>query len=356
MRVVICWTGISGYLSSCWQALAQLEGVDLKLICSGGGSANAPYNHDLVGDLHCQFLSLEEMNDVAAVSSAVSSHQPDIVVICGWHIPGYRHLPYLPELGKARFIMGMDTPWQGKLRQRLAPLKLRGFLRRVDRVVVAGERSWQYALRLGVGEDKIARGMYGINTDQLLPLHAQRLAQCGGWPRQFLYVGRYEPVKALDVLAKAYRIYRRNHADAWPLVACGAGPDARFLRGAGIENLGFVQPADQPPIWRAAGAFVIASRFDPWPLVIVEAAASGLPILCTESCGSSVEIVRPYYNGLAAATDSPESFADAMAWLHEHHGQLPQMGLRGTQLAAPYGNRVWALRWREMFLALLKNA
>src|SRR5208282_6423716 len=134
------------------------------------------------------------------------------------------HLPFAPELAGAKFIMGMDTPWRNTWRQRMARLKIGRFLKGIDGVVVAGERAWQFARRLGVGEERIFRGMYGVDAQALQNLHAQRLQDGATWPKRFLYMGQYERRKGLDVLTAAYQVYRSRCPDPWPLTCCGSGP------------------------------------------------------------------------------------------------------------------------------------
>ena len=101
------------------------------------------------------------------------------------------------------------------------------------------------------------------------------------------------------------------------------------------------------------GALVLASRYEPWGLVIAESFAAGLPVICTEACGASVELVRSYYNGLTVATGDAEALADAMRWVHEHDDRLPEMGRNGCHFAAAFSTQVWAERWVNMFRDLL---
>jgi glycosyltransferase involved in cell wall biosynthesis len=115
----------------------------------------------------------------------------------------------------------------------------------------------------------------------------------------------------------------------------------------GVENRGFVQPAQMIDVLREHGAFVLASNYDPWPLVIVEAAAAGLPVVCTEACGSAVEVVRTNYSGVLSATGDAPALADALRWMHDRHQQLPTVGARGRELAAAYSAQMWAARWSE---------
>ena len=104
-----------------------------------------------------------------------------------------------------------------------------------------------------------------------------------------------------------------------------------------------------PALWTTCGALVLPSRYDPWPLVIPEAASAGLPILCTEDCGSAVEMIRPFFNGLMFPSDNISALAEAMRWTHEHYDQLPEMGRRAMEFSQAYSAQMWALRWMEMF-------
>lgn len=350
MRMVICWLGVSGYLSASWRALAARPGMSLKIITFDGSNAsNSPFKSDIVAGLDCTRLDEKYLDDSAHIVPLVAEHKPDAVVICGWRSRAYTSLPFSPELASVKFAMGVDTPRRDTLRQRLAPFKIGRLLERLDRVIVAGERAWQLMRYLGTPEYKLRRGMYGIDYEALRPLHGLRLASPEGWPRRFLYAGRYEPIKGVDILAAAYRDYRKEVSNPWPITCCGSGELAGELTGVeGMENLGFVQPADQPAVWQRAGAFVLASRFDPWPLVVAEACAAGLPVLCTEACGSAVELVRSHHNGMTIATDDKEALIAAMRWAHARHDLLPAMGARSTELASAYSAERWADRWENL--------
>ncbi len=255
-------------------------------------------------------------------------------------------------MANVKFAMGVDRPRYDTWRQRLARLKIGRLLDRMDRVFVAGERAWQLMRYLRVPEHKLVRGMYGIDQNLFNPLHGRRAARADGWPRRFLFTGRYVEIKGIDILVDAYRLYHGSVQDPWPLTCCGSGPMASKLAGiTGIEDMGFVQPADQVAVWERCGAFVLSSRFDPWPLVVVEASAAGLPVLCTEACGSSVELVRSFHNGLTVATGNVGALANGLTWMHEHHDRLSEMGARSQQMAAAYTADLWAERWAEALTA-----
>lgn len=333
-------------MAACWRELAARPEVDLHVIAFQAGDATA-FSDRMMEGIPCTLLDESTRNDKSAVRAAVARQQPDVLVLSGWFHPPYRRLPFLRAFRNAPCIMGMDTPWQGTLRQQVGRLVLQPFMRQMERVVVTGERSWQYARRLGVSPGHIVRGLYGVDYAKLAPLWKERTQD--GWPQSFLFIGRYAEEKAIDVLTEAYRIYRTQIANPWPLHCCGKGPNASLLdMQQGIVNHGFVQPDALLRMWRQAGAFVLPSRFDPWPLALVEAAATGLPIACTDACGSAVELVRDRYNGRIVPTGSASALAEALLELHGRSDELPEWGQRSQQFAAPYSARAWAQRWEQI--------
>jgi glycosyltransferase involved in cell wall biosynthesis len=352
LRIVICWISVSGYLAACWRALAarRSAGIDLKLVVFPAiGSGNAPFAKSLTEGLPAECLEEKHTADADRVAALVEAHKPDVVIIPGWAIPAFKALPFNPRLASSRFVMAMDTPCRGDWRQRLAPFRLRKLLGRIDRIIVPGERAFQYALQLGFADARIRRGMYGYDDGPLAETLARRAARPGAWPRRFLYVGRYVPDKGIDVLLAAYAGYRASVTDPWPLTCCGSGPfKDQIAAAAGVVDCGFVQPPDQPAVFEEHGAFVIASRYEPWGVAIAEAMAAGLPPICTEACGASVELVRPYWNGVLAGTDDADSLAARMRWMHEHAEVLPEMGARAREAAVAFSAEAWARRWEAM--------
>ncbi|MBW4673028.1 MAG: glycosyltransferase family 4 protein [Desmonostoc geniculatum HA4340-LM1] len=346
LKVVFCWSDISGYMAACWLALHQTPEIDVFVIGFQALTETA-FSDRLMQDIPCRLLDIKERQDANLIKRLVLEESPDVVVLCGWLHKPYRQLAFASQLCNTALVMTMDTPWWGTWKQHLAPLFLRSYLQCINSIVVAGERSWQYASRLGIDPANIAHGVYGIDYDVWSPLWEQRIES--QWPRSFLFVGRYVPVKAIDVLVEAYQIYRSQVSNPWTLVCCGQGAlESHLLGKPGIENRGFLQPSEMQAVWRSAAAFVLPSRFDPWPLALVEAAAAGLPIICTDVCGSAVEIIRPWYNGLIVPKEEPKALAKGMLTLHQRYTELPTWGKRSQQLAAPYAANIWATRWQEL--------
>lgn len=349
LRVVFCWSEVPGYMAACWQALARRPGIELHILHPRQLFADIVNPFDLepllAGLSHEMFRSDRPHVDRWLVDT-VAAWKPDVVVHCGWIIKPYARLASAPELSRVPMVLGMDSPWRGTPAQRLARFRLSGLIGRMRLVVTAGERSAEYARRLGVPERQIVGGYYGFDDRQLQGVAARR--RQGAWPRQLLFVGRYVPQKDLRTLVSAYAAYRRLVSDPWGLTCCGDGPDASFLTGVeGVVNAGFAQPSTLPAVLATHGAFVMASRFEPWGVVIAEAAASGLPVVCTSACGASVDLVRNYYNGIVTSPSDVTGLTRALLWIHEHESELAAMGERGRGLADAFSADSWAARWHN---------
>lgn len=340
IRITYCWTEPSGYLRACLRELSKRAGVQATLIHTNA-PCSAPFESASDPGVNTVVFNSEAWHDVVGVRRAVVATEPDVVVFAGWGHEPYVRLLDEPSLRHTKFVMTADTPVRFNWRQRLARFKIGRVLRRVDAVVVPGERGYQLMQYWGVPGAKVARQLYCIDYDAFSIASESRFDEGEDWPRRFLYVGRYLPIKAVDVLVEAYSLYRNRVADPWPLITCGTGPLQPFLMAEGIDDRGFVQPADLPAVFSEAGAFLLPSRSDAWGQAIVEAAAAGLPVICSQGCGAS-ETVKDFHNGFVVPVGDAAALARAMQWMHEHHGLLPDMGRRARQGAAAYSAQRWA--------------
>ena len=350
LRVVFCWAEVSGYAAACWRALARRPGIDLHVVhIDRLGSTPNPFDAArLLKGISNQMLDTSARDLDTVMLRAVSDPEPDVVVFCGWVFWPYTRLVNAPALRRARKLLGMDTPWRGTLVQRFARYRLAHFMRNLDLVVTADTRSAEYARRIGIPDRRIRTGYYGFDYCSFSSKAAERPAP---WPRQFLYVGRYVPPKDLTTLTEAYRRYRDQVDNPWGLTCHGSGPEASLLKDVpGLVDGGFAAPASLPSILAAHGAFVLPSKFEPWGVVIAEAAAAGLPIVCTTACGAAADIVRPYYNGVVVPPEDPPALARGLRWIHDHETELPTAGRRGQSLAEAFSADAWAVRWHNYML------
>ncbi|MDA8448693.1 glycosyltransferase family 4 protein [Acidovorax sp. NCPPB 3859] len=145
------------------------------------------------------------------------------------------------------------------------------------------------------------------------PLQALGLRQDG----YCLFVGTVEPRKNLGTLLDAYSLLPDRLRRRWPLVVAGhAGwnSDAVHVRMEQAERagwlryLGYVDDARLPALLSGARLFAFPSLYEGFGLPVLEAMASGTPVLCSDTSA------LPEVTGNAAALFNPLD-ADALAAL-----------------------------------------
>lgn len=347
IRLVICWTDISGYMGECWRTLAVRSDIDLRVIAFAP-SSGVPFDQSVIADAKCQLLTAGERENTEHVASLVVAHNPQVVILCGWATKAYVALATNPKLADAKFAIALDTPLKRNLRQRIGKLWARSLMARMSAAIVAGERSANLAEYLGISKHRIYRGMYAVDVNAMGKAAELRCAKGQAWPRRFLYVGRYAPEKGIEDLVTGYKEYRTKVTDPWPLTCCGKGDLQPLLQSDGINDIGFTQPAQLPGVLSEHGVLVLPSHYEPWGAALVEGCAAGLPVIATDACGAFLDVVRSFHNGLLAPSESPADLARAMLWMHSHVDQLPEMGRRSQELASAFSAQRWADRWQDL--------
>jgi glycosyltransferase involved in cell wall biosynthesis len=149
-------------------------------------------------------------------------------------------------------------------------------------------------------------------------------------------VSRLSPEKNVDVLIRALGILRNRGAEQ-QCVIVGDGPLRRPLGLLACElGLGqtvrLVGAATDVRPWLAQGSmFVLPSANEGQSLTILEALATGLPVIATRS-GGNIEILTHEQTGLLTEPDSPEELAQAILRIRSHAEPARQMGRAGRAL------------------------
>jgi glycosyltransferase involved in cell wall biosynthesis len=352
MRAFFLWNNFSGYASSCWHELKSL-GVDCAFHCVSKRrtKSDPPFDQNLLLGLNFRLHEMDCPKLSKTISLAIAEFRPDVLIVSGWQGSAFRDALRSDYPCKPRKILCMDNPFRGDGRQFLGRIWFRSIARKLDRVAVPGERGFQLAKYFGIPERRIFKGLYGVDGKHLRPVYSNRIQS--PWPKRFVFIGRYEPRKGLDILLKAFEMYTEDPNADWTLTTVGNGPLKHLIKSTRrVTDLGFCPPPQLPDILGESGAFILPSRYDAWPLSLVEAAMSGLPIIATHACGSGVELLRNGFNGYSAATGEVEDLAEKMHAVSSSYKSLPEFGLRSQQLAEPWTAQQWATRWRDQIQQL----
>ena len=97
-------------------------------------------------------------------------------------------------------------------------------------------------------------------------------------------------------------------------------------------NVRFIGESDQvPQLLKASDMFVLPSRFEGFGNVIVEAMATGLPVVLTEMGGIAYDLIHPGEQGFVVG--NPNELANRIIFLLENEDQLFKMGQKSRARA-----------------------
>jgi glycosyltransferase involved in cell wall biosynthesis len=176
-----------------------------------------------------------------------------------------------------------------------------------------------------------------------------------------LHVGRLGYEKSVDVVLRAFG----HLAHAYPqarLVIVGDGPQTSQLQSLAkdleiasrVEFVGQVCHDRLPDIYRQANVFVTASTIETQGLVVLEAMASGLPIVGVDALALP-ELIQPGVNGYLAPPEDEHALAEAMAQLLRSEDLRLEMGNASRQITLQHSLPRVAEQYEAIYLRLCEK-
>ena len=250
-----------------------------------------------------------------------------------------------PELGHQRFLEALTRP------------VLRCAWRGADAIVAVGEglRSAALAIEPGLDIEVIPNGV-----------DVERFGSPGREPRtagplRLLFVGRLREFKGLQFVVAALGA-RPADAPAVRLDVVGDGPyrpeverqTARLGLDAAVTFHGWLAPERVPERYAAADALVLPSRVEGSPNVVLEAMASGLPVITSNAPGCR-DMIHHGENGLLVDVGDATGWRQAIDQLCGEPGLRRRLGRAGRVTAEAHSWRGVARRHLEVFRQVLRS-
>ena len=218
------------------------------------------------------------------------------------------------------------------------------FLRRFDRLVVLTKED--------VSKWDVERVSYVHNANTFYPEEPSPLTA-----KVVVAVGRYGEQKNFENLIEAWAIVHEQHPD-WKLKICGQGLDNL---DALIERLGLKDSIicrlsrDMVKEYQESSICALSSRHEGMPMCLLEAQATGLPIVSFDCvCGPS-DIIEDGKTGLLIEElQDKNKLAEGIIKLIEDEPLRRSMGAAARERAKLFSPEAVMTRWKDLFTELIE--
>jgi len=220
-----------------------------------------------------------------------------------------------------------------------------GILRDASKVIALSRVEAEQYRRMGVPEEKIAIIPNGIDLSEYAELPPK-----GAFRKKFnipeerkivLYLGRIHKIKGIDFLIKAYA-YLVNEMNLKDAVSVIAGPDDGYLSEAkalahtlGVSDSAmFVGPLygrNKIEAYVDSDVVVLPSRYETFPMVVLEAYACGKPVIAS-NVGGLKELIIDGETGLLFKAGNFKQMAEKMVYLLNDSDKAVEISRKGRIL------------------------
>lgn len=170
--------------------------------------------------------------------------------------------------------------------------------------------------------------------------------------KEIIAVGRLTYQKNFQVLLKAWQQIQ-SQVDDWSLKIYGTGEDfdelSTIIHNHQLKNVELMGQASQiEQIYQKSSLFVMSSRFEGLPMVLIEAQTFGLPIISFDCPHGPAEVIHHQKNGLLVENQNVTALANAMLSLMQNDEQREQYSLQAFKDAERFQEYSILTMWKNL--------
>ena len=177
--------------------------------------------------------------------------------------------------------------------------------------------------------------------------------------RRVIAAGRYSEEKRYDLLIDSWQIVNKRHPD-WVLEIYGTGDKKYYQAIADSKGLSNCLHCNSSvsnifDYYAESSIYVMSSRYEGFGLVLVEAMASGLPVISFACPCGPLDIVEDGVNGMLAINGDIFDLAEKICLLIENEETRNRLGENAIISIDKYRKEQIMQRWIELFESILKQ-
>ncbi|HBB86425.1 MAG TPA: hypothetical protein DC047_02285 [Blastocatellia bacterium] len=211
------------------------------------------------------------------------------------------------------------------------------------KIVVASSYTKQTLVSQGVPAEKIVINSYGVDLELFHPPAILRSRQ----PLRFLFLGLVSARKGVPLLLEAWRSLAPKEAELW-LVGPITSQERRLIPDLpGLEIKGKVPFEELPELLRQCDVLVFPSYCEGFALVLLEALASGIPIITTEATAGP-DLIQNGREGFLIDSGNLDPLREAMKYFIDHPSEIERMSVAARQCAEKFSWDSYGDRWQKI--------
>jgi len=262
--------------------------------------------------------------------------RPDVTISGGFSFPSLYAAGYRRATG-TRVLIHSDGTRRSEVELSTVQRATRALLARAADGAIGNSKL--AAARFGeLGFAQVFEAPHSTNIAPFLQVADRREHSPAGELRVAV-AGRLIPRKGVDLLLRAVAAARAQGTAVHVTVA-GSGEEEGGLRALAaelgltdVEWVGFVEQGDLPAVFARADVFAFPTRMDPFGIVLLEAAASGLALISSPHAGATGDLVAEGATGFVVEPHDTAELARALARLARDPGLRERMGRAARALA-----------------------
>jgi glycosyltransferase involved in cell wall biosynthesis len=213
------------------------------------------------------------------------------------------------------------------------------------------------AIRFGFTKERIIKFPWGIDLQKFQPGVNNELRNQLGWEDKFIILSlrSWEKLYGVDVVVKAFVEAAKSEPDL-RLLLLGTGSMKSVIEKFVADNNmhdrifmgGVINQKDLPDYYQASDLYISASYSDGSSVSLMEALASGLPVLVSDIPGNK-EWIDQGRNGWLFKTGSVENLTKSMSEIYKNKAHISQVGIEARKSAEKKAN--WEVNFQKLLFA-----
>jgi len=246
------------------------------------------------------FLSYKDLNNT------LFKNKYDAILLFGWNNILYIKSFFLAKIHKVPIILRVETNSSQKINYFKKIIKyfiLNILFKYIDYFLYIGTLNKKFYLNLGVNDKRLYPAPYSVDNNFFLNKKETNIFINKKFKKKtILFVGKLIERKNVEEFLNLAKLFKNDRR--FNFLVVGDGHQIKlcneFIISNKLSNIkiaGFKNQRELKVIYQKSFLLIVPSKYETWGLVINEAMASGLPVICSRNCSSSRDLIINGKNG-----------------------------------------------------------